>query len=265
MMTKVLNHHLRSGRLVGLLLLCSALAACQPAVDVAPGLDAKNANDIQALFIQNGIKAERTDTKDGVKLTVKQADLPRALMVMRAAGLPRERPASLGEVFRKEGMVSTPLEERVRYLYGLSQELERTLLQIDGVLIARVHVVLPDRVSPGDPLNPSSASVFIKYRPGTQIDQAAPRIVQLVADSIPGLSDSATSKISLVTLPADVIDAAPVQPDTRGSHWWLVLIMAVLGGGIAAVVAWALGQRKQQTTQPVVSTRSTSAVLTQGA
>ena len=257
-MVRIFGRRVRFGCLVGLL--CGTLTACQPAVNVAPGLDARNANDIQAVFIENGIAAERTDTKDGIKLMVKQADLPRALTVMRAAGLPRERQASLGEVFRKEGMVSTPLEERVRYLYALSQELERTLLQIDGVLVARVHVVLPDRVSPGDPLNPSSASVFIKYRPGTQIDQAAPRIVQLVADSIPGLSDPTASKVSLVTLPADITDVAPVQTDKRDSHWWLVLTMGLLGGGVAAVVVWTMGQRQQQTSPK----RPARAALTQG-
>ena len=41
------------------------------------------------------------------------------------------------------GVDLEPEEDRVRYVYGLSQELSDTLEKMDGVLLARVHIVLP--------------------------------------------------------------------------------------------------------------------------
>ena len=83
---------------------------------------------------------------------------------------PKVARATLGDTFRKEGVISTPLEERARYIYALSQELEATLSNIDGVIVARVHVVLPERVAPGEPVQPASASVFIKHDPRLEPD-----------------------------------------------------------------------------------------------
>ena len=94
-----------------------------------------------------------------------QPTIGRAVRTLEAAGLPRVARATLGDTFRKEGVISTPLEERARYIYALSQELETTLSNIDGVIVARVHVVLPERVAPGEPVQPASASVFIKHDP----------------------------------------------------------------------------------------------------
>ena len=94
---------------------------------------------------------------------------------------------SLGEVFRKEGFVSTPLEERARLLYALSQELSRTVSAIDGVVIARVHLAIPERnpLSEEKPL--SSASIFIKHKPGSQVVNKAASIKALVVNSVEGL------------------------------------------------------------------------------
>jgi type III secretion protein J len=96
-------------------------------------------------------------------------------------------------IFKKSGITSTPFEEKVRYTYGLSQEIEKTLNGIDGVVIARVHLVLPDHPEFGKAIIPSSASVFIKYKPGTDIEFLTPQIRRLVANAIEGLNYSSVN------------------------------------------------------------------------
>lgn len=204
--------------LAGLCLLClvALLAGCAKWVDLQTGLNDADANEIVAVLNRNGIQAEKRPAKEGVNLLVKEAEISRATQAMHAAGLPRRSLSTLGEVFKKDGMISTPLEERARYIHGLSAELEYTLQQFDHVIAARVHVVLPERVAPGEPLQPSSAAVFIKYRPPLDEDVVVPRVRNLVASSIPGLSnDDGRAKVSVV-LTATELEAPPVEWTTVG-------------------------------------------------
>lgn len=202
--------------LLCLLALVCLLCACSKTVDLQTGLNNSDANEIVTVLNRSGIEAQKRIAKDGVTLSVPETDISRATEAMQAAGLPRRSLSNLGQMFKKEGMISTPLEERVRYIYGLSSELEYTLEQFDHVVGARVHVVLPERIAPGEPIQPSSAAVFIKYRGNIDEDVMIPRVRSLVAGSIPGLSgEDARSKISVVLVAAEAT-VAPVEWTTIG-------------------------------------------------
>jgi len=180
------------------------LSACSKLVTLQAGLQDTDANEIVLVLTRGGIDVEKQREKEGVTLRVDESDLSRASAAMEAAGLPRRNGPSLGEIFKRQGMISSPLEERVRYIYGLSEELGATLQQIDHVISARVHVVLPERIAPGEPILPSSAAVFIKYRPPLDEDAIVPDVRKLVAASIPGLADGRSEgKISVVMVPAE--------------------------------------------------------------
>ena len=126
----------------------------------------------------------------------------RTRFIEQALGLPRNTYKRLGDVFKKDGVVSTPIEERSRYLYALSQELEHTLSLIDGVILARVHPVLPERLVPGEAALPSSCSVLIKHRSDWDPALYEDRIRRLVVSSIPGLARTPRSAVSIVFVPA---------------------------------------------------------------
>lgn len=178
------------------------LCACGSRVELLQGVSESEANEALAALLDGGIKAGKLPGKEGlVGLDVESSEVARAIAILRAEGLPKERYAKMGEVFRKEGLISSPLEERARYLWALSQELSATVSQIDGVIKARVHVVLPERSSGGDAAVPSSAAVFIKYKTGINLDDAVPQVKRLVANSIPGLS---ADKVTVILLPAGV-------------------------------------------------------------
>ena len=158
---------MRSLRFSALALLMLGLAGCGK-VELYGKLTEAQANEMVAVLQNAGIAADKEKSGDnGFAIETAQEDFARAVQTLKAQGYPRDEFASLGTVFKKEGFVSSPLEERARLVYGLSQELSNTVSQIDGVVQARVQLAMPEADPLSDKIKPSSASVFIKYRPGS--------------------------------------------------------------------------------------------------
>jgi type III secretion protein J len=223
-----------------------ALYGCSSRVELFSGITENEANDALAILINAGIPSTKIPGKEGlVNIDVDQGDVARAITTLRTEGLPREKYAKMGEVFRKEGLISSPLEERARYLWALSQELSATIAQIDGVVKSRVHVVLPERSAGGDAAMPSSAAVFIKHKPGYNLEEVTLQIKRLVSNSIPGLN---ADRVSVVLVPAmskiqieeaDAAAAATIKQSIKhtndknkdmlsASLIWLLFILFVL-------------------------------------
>jgi len=226
------------------------LGGCSPKTELLGALPEAEANEVLAALLNAGMVAEKRTAKDGVTITVARDDVARAVDLLRAQGLPRERFDGMGDIFRKEGLISSPVEERARFLYALSQELSNTISRIDGVLSARVHLVLPERSSGSDPSTPSSAAVFIKHRADVNLDAVQPQVRRLVSNSIPGL---AGDKVSIILVPSHVepvLTQIPAMADVLGfrveagsatalTTTLVVLALLALGGlGGAAWLAW---------------------------
>jgi type III secretion protein J len=214
--------------LLGVLIL---LGGCKQSVELHRNLSEEDANEVIAELSYKHIDADKTSTKEGIAVSVDASDMARAVRILEAAGLPRKARTNMGEIFRKEGVISSPLEERARYIYALSQELESTISQIDGVLVARVHVVLPERIALGEPVQPASAAVFIKHRPDLDPDVIRPQIDRLVRTSIPGLSGK-KDKLSIVFVPAvgyreqqQLVHLGPFLIDRENAGFWKGIIV----------------------------------------
>ncbi len=168
-----------------LVLLVCCLGGCD--VDLYTGLTEKQANDMLAILLRHGIDAGKSiDSDDLLAIRVVESRFADAVEILKSRGYPRADYDSIGDIFKKEGLVSSPMEERFRFVYALSQELADTISRIEGVLDARVHVVLPDSEDNG--AIPSSAAVFVKHLEGAQIDKSVPDIKNLITNSIEGLA-----------------------------------------------------------------------------
>jgi len=134
-----LSAFFRAGACLALVVL---LAGCY--VDLYSKLSEAEANEMVAFLQRKEISAARAVAKDGtITLRVDDNDFSNAVVLLNEAGLPRHKFATMGEVFADTKLISSPTEERARLVFAISEELSRTLSEIDGVVSARVHLVLP--------------------------------------------------------------------------------------------------------------------------
>jgi type III secretion protein J len=222
---------MKTHRLFAALVLVLMLAGCR--VGLYSGLTEQEANEIVAVLAGERIAAhkERLENNEWQVQTA-EGDLGAALAVLRAQGLPKARTITMGDVFQKQGLVSTPSEERMRYIFAVSQELSQTLRSVDGVVDARVHVVVPANDPLNDKIRPSSAAVFIKHRPDVDLRLLAPSVKELVAHSIEGLGHD---QVSL-----SLFEARRPPSSALGSGTERALPPALLGGMLSQQAAVVL-------------------------
>ena len=235
---------------VALLALALLLPACQ--VALYSNLNEQEANEIVAALTAEDIAAAK-ERLEGTnwQVQVDEARLGAALDVLRTQGLPNERYASMGDVFQKQGLVSTPAEERMRYIYAVSQELSQTLRSVDGVVSARVHVVIPANDPLSEHVRPSSAAVFIKHRPEVDLRLLTPAVKDMVAHSIEGLThDQVSLSLFEARMPLHApAAAAPRQAVARVAgvlpvQTAVILLTLLLAAAVCVVVLPDLLRRR---------------------
>ena len=173
-------------------------------------LSERQANEMVALLRGRGIEADKQSQEGHFSITTSRNDFAEAMRLLNAQGYPRETFDTMGKVFKKEGFVSSPLEERARLQHAMSQEISNTIASIDGVVAARVHLVVPERNPLIDKPQPAAAAVFIKYRPDVDLTAQIPQIKALVVNSIEGL---AYDNVTVALFPAESTAAAePAKP-----------------------------------------------------
>jgi len=233
------------------LLIAAGLAGCMgDSQTLYSHLDEQQANEVSAVLLRANINADKrqADRATDWSVAVSKRDLPSAMAILDASGLPHKTHQSMGEVFKKEGFVASPTEDKARYQYALSEELSNTLQKLDGVISARVHVALPDHDLIGGKADSASASVVIVTEPGAHVQDRETDIKAIVKDAVEGLDnpDRVTVKFftraTLPDLPAassatnteapnDLIRFAARSDVTRGllvAFAGLTLIAAVL-------------------------------------
>ena len=258
------------------LLAALLLSACE--AELYNNLDQRQANEMVATLQQRGIPAQRVAVKGGQYTVVVDKDrFAESITILKDAGLPRQEFQTMGQVFKKDGLVSSPTQERAQMIFALSQELSRTVSEIDGVLSARVHLVLPENDPLRQQLVPSSASVFIRHRSNAPVGNLVPQVKMLVANGVAGLS---YDKVSVVLVPVDSQKPSQGQDlemvsflglwmhrDNVAQAMWmffgLVALVVLLAGGLGVVLfrrggrVYALGSSRAGSSSVVKAGSST--------
>ncbi|WP_368543903.1 flagellar basal-body MS-ring/collar protein FliF [Enterobacter soli] len=133
---------------------------------------------------------------DNGQILIPEDKLPRARMALAAKGITAVMPDGYELMDKEEMLGSSQFVQNVRYKRSLEGELARSIMALDPVENARVHLGLSESSSFVMTNKPqSSASVMLQLNYGKHLDeQQVAAIVQLVAGSVPGM-DAASVRV----------------------------------------------------------------------
>ncbi|MCU0976217.1 MAG: flagellar M-ring protein FliF [Steroidobacteraceae bacterium] len=111
-----------------------------------------------------------------------------ARLTLAGEGLPQGDGLGLEMLRGQEGFGTSQFMESARYQHALETELARTIIRVQGVQAARVHLALPKQSVFIRDRRRASASVMLQLHAGRRLDPGqVSAIVNLVASSVPEL------------------------------------------------------------------------------
>lgn len=190
---------------LGALGLTWALLSPAPQRVLYSQLDDSERASVVAALDQGGIAYE-IDNASGA-LTVGEDDIYRARMLVASQGA-LATPESGTDLIANLPMGASRTLEGDRLRAAQERELMLTILEIDGVEAARVHIAKAERSVFVRDESPPSASIMVRMAGGRQLDSGqVAAIANLVAGSVPGLSIDAVRIVdqhgALLTQPRD--------------------------------------------------------------
>jgi len=221
-----------------LLMLLLGATACRERIQ--HGLDERQANELQSVLVERGFDARKVPEagkKPTWSIEVADEHASDAVRVLAELGLPRPQEEVGCNVFGGGGLVRTPVEEGVCRVRVMERGLEKTLQSVDGVLLARVHLVVPPPPRVGQPPGVSKAAAMLRVAPGSaaRVRQSSETLKVLLAGGVEGLSPDAVSLlVDEVSTRVEVPAGSGPSPLTR-----LRILLAVLGvmvTGLAVVL-----------------------------
>jgi flagellar M-ring protein FliF len=151
---------------------------------IATGIDPAQTGKMTAALDSHGVKWQLKN--NGTAIAVDSGQTAAARVALAEQGLPQNGQAGF-ELFDKQKLGASNLQQQVTYQRALEGELAQTIEQVQGVNSAQVNLVLPDDQLFSDQTSQAKASVLLSTA-GTAIDPNSVRgIAQLVSGGVRGL------------------------------------------------------------------------------
>ncbi len=124
-------------------------------------------------------------------VSVPESKVQEARIRLASQGLPQSDSMGIEMLQKESALGSSSMMESARYQSVLETELARTIVKVQGVQSARVHLALPKPSVFLRDARKATASVLLQLYPGRRLEPGqVAAIVHLVASSVPELSAS---------------------------------------------------------------------------
>jgi flagellar M-ring protein FliF len=146
-------------------------------------------------------------------VSVPESKVQEARIRLASQGLPQSDSMGIEMIQKESALGSSSLMESARYQSVLETELARTIIKVQGVQTARVHLALPKPTVFLRDARKATASVMLQLYPGRRLEPGqVAAIVHLVASSVPELAASDVTLVdqagSLLNSPDESAEAA---------------------------------------------------------
>jgi flagellar M-ring protein FliF len=146
-------------------------------------------------------------------VSVPESKVQEARIRLASQGLPQSDSMGIEMIQKDSALGNSTLMESARYQSVLETELARTIIKVQGVQSARVHLALPKPSVFLRDAHKATASVMLQLYPGRRLDPGqVAAIVHLVASSVPELSANDVTLVdqagSLLNSPDENAEAA---------------------------------------------------------
>lgn len=178
--------------LIGIVAACgiTALVLTQWASKPDYALLFSNLTTEDAAKIVDKIQEEKADyklTSGGTSIWVPREQMYQLRLQLAKEGLPSGGQKGYS-IINDAPLGQSPSNQRITQLRAIQEELAMTIQMLEGVALARVHLVKPEQTLFTSRPNEASASVTIKLRPGYKLSSAnIAAITHLVAGSVEGM------------------------------------------------------------------------------
>src|ERR1700726_4795126 len=146
-------------------------------------------------------------------VSVPESKVQEARIRLATQGLPQSDSMGIEMIQKESALGSSSMMESARYQSVLETELARTIVKVQGVQTARVHLALPKPTVFLRDARKATASVMLQLYPGRRLEPGqVAAIVHLVASSVPELGAGDVTLVdqagSLLNSPDESAEAA---------------------------------------------------------
>ncbi|PCI75117.1 EscJ/YscJ/HrcJ family type III secretion inner membrane ring protein [Candidatus Aerophobetes bacterium] len=226
-----------------LFIICALLfTSCATNKEIISGISEKEANIILVLLESKGIPASKeaavsggmaSDSAPKYGIAVPEKNTILAISYLNQNGFPKEKGISLLELFSKQSLMTSEREETIRYQAGLAQQLNNTIMMIDGVIDSSVQLSFPptdDNTLGEKKEGKITAAVYVKHQaaiddPNAHLEN---KIKRLISGSITGLDLNDVTVVSdrsrfTDLSPSDSLLGSIEHPSEYVSIWSIVM------------------------------------------
>src|SRR6266403_2027985 len=148
-------------------------------------------------------------------VSVPESKVQEARIRLASQGLPQSDSMGIEMIQKESALGSSSMMESARYQSVLETELARTIIKVQGVKSARVHLALPKPTVFLRDARKATASVMLQLYPGRRLEPGqVAAIVHLVASSVPEL---AASDVTLVDQAGTLLNSPDENSDQAAS------------------------------------------------